>query len=90
MASIIPNVNIDTTKLLQLLAFLNPDGVLIEFIHAGNKGLTPDLYATIVDTNRFYEALSNLERFSLVGRQNDRSSGQRITIGAIRYQGQNA
>ena len=70
----------DAPKLLQLLSFLNPDGILTDFLDAGKEGLSDELKEIVADDDRFYEALSELERFSLIGRQKDSISGQRITI----------
>src|SRR5439155_25498770 len=71
--------NIDASKLLNLLAFLNPDGVLTDFLVAGKEGLDPELQ-NIMKINRLYEALGELERFSLIRRQPYDTLGQRITI----------
>jgi tetratricopeptide (TPR) repeat protein len=68
----------EAAELLKLLAFLNPDGVLIEFLEAGKEGLTPELQNLVADENRLSEALAELTRFSLIGRQDDGSP--RITI----------
>jgi hypothetical protein len=35
--------NVDAAHLLQLLAFLDPDGILIEFLGAGKEGLSDSL-----------------------------------------------
>ena len=72
--------NADSSKLLRLLAFLNPDGILTEFLEAGKDGLNDKLKDVISDDERFYTALGNLERFSFIGRQDDALRGQRITI----------
>jgi len=76
----IANNNSDAPWLLQLLSFLNPDGVLTDFLEVGARGLPDELKTIVADNNRFYEALSELEVFSLIGRQSDAVSGQRITI----------
>ena len=70
--------NNEATQLLKLLAFLNPDGVLIDFLEAGKEGLTPELCDLVADRTRLYDALAELARFSLVGRHDDGSP--RITI----------
>ena len=72
--------NSDAFKLLRLLAFLNPDGILVDFLEAGKDGLKDDLQAIVADSDRLYEALGELERFSLIKRQNDEVLGQKITI----------
>jgi tetratricopeptide (TPR) repeat protein len=71
--------NIKASKLLQLLAFLNPDGTLREFIEAGKDGLDIELQVVISDEEMFDEAISELERFSLITcRQHE--TGQLITM----------
>ena len=67
------------SRLLKLLAFLNPDGIMTDFLEAGKDGLDADLQALISDTDSLYEALSELERFSIIQRQNY-DDGQRIFI----------
>ena len=67
------------SRLLKLLAFLNPDGILTDFLEAGKDGLDADLQAVISDADTFYEALSELERFSIIQRQ-IHDDGQRIRI----------
>jgi tetratricopeptide (TPR) repeat protein len=71
----------DATQLLRFFAFLNPDGILTEFLEAGKEGLTENgLREVISDQDRFFDCLSELERFSLIARQNDHQNGQRITV----------
>jgi tetratricopeptide (TPR) repeat protein len=65
-------------ELLRLLAFLNPDGVMIEFLERGIEGLTEELQALVADRKKFYDALAELTRFSLIGRQDEGSP--RISI----------
>ena len=73
--------NADASRLLQLLAFMNPDGILTDFLEAGSYGVVDiELQATMADSHRLFEALSELGRFSIIGRQNDDVAGQRITI----------
>ena len=72
--------NKDASKLLRLLSFLNPDGILTDFLKAGEEGLDAERREIISDDDRFSEALGELERFSLIGRQVDNTSGERITI----------
>lgn len=71
--------NRTASKLLQLFAFLNPDGILIDFLEAGKGGLESDLQEVISDSDILFEALSELERFSLVQRQVC-GDGQQVTI----------
>ena len=63
--------NEGAAHLLKLLAFLNPDGVLIEFLEAGKEGLTGQLHEIVADRTRLYDALAELTRFSLVGRHDE-------------------
>ena len=63
--------NEGAAHLLKLLAFLNPDGVLIDFLEAGKESLTPELRELVADRTRLYDALAELTRFSLVGRHDE-------------------
>ena len=73
--------NSDASDLLRLLAYLNPDGILTEFLETGaSDGSDGTVRDVISDHDRFYEALGELERFSFIGRQDDAVKGQRITI----------
>src|SRR5271169_5742505 len=60
----------DAAQLLTLCAFLNPDGILVEFLEAGRSGLSEPLKTLIGDSFAFYDALRDLERYSLI--HNDR------------------
>jgi hypothetical protein len=53
-------------KFLQLLAFLNPDNISLDFIAEGKKALEPDMENMLADNLKFSEILLCLERFSLV------------------------
>ena len=72
--------NVSAVKLLRLLSFLNPDGILTDFLQAGKESLDSDLQTIIADSEIFYEALSELERWSIIRRQHDEEGGERITI----------
>jgi len=72
--------NTDPLSLLRLLAFLNPDGILTEFLEAGKHGLDGTLKEIISDNDRLNGALGELERFSFIRRQADALKGQRITV----------
>ena len=72
--------NTDPSQLLRLLAFLNPDGILTEFLEAGKDGLDGALNEIISDNDRLNGALGELERFSFIRRQADALKGQRITV----------
>jgi len=70
--------NKDATKLLHLLSFLNPDGILTDFLKAGKEALDDELRDIILDERRFHDALAELERFSLI--QRERNNGEKIQI----------
>ena len=53
-------------KLLRLLSFLNPDGILSEFLQNGARGIPDDLREIISHRIKFQKAIFELERFSLV------------------------
>ena len=69
--------NTNSIKLINLLAFLNPDEILIEFLKAGNLGLEPELKLIVNDDFILRQSLDNLERYSLI-RVWD--GGRKITI----------
>ena len=52
--------------LLRLLAYLNPDGILLDFLRDGGKGLKPELQQLLVDQNQLAAGLLELEKVSLV------------------------
>jgi len=58
--------NSTAARLFQLLAFFNPDGILIEFLKSGTKGMDNDLERLVFDEFEFTEALSSFEMFSLI------------------------
>ena len=60
--------NLNAARLLKLFAFLNPDGILVEFLEAGRRGLPESLDNAIGDIFEFGRALSDLEQFSLIRR----------------------
>jgi tetratricopeptide (TPR) repeat protein len=65
-------------KLLQLFAFLNPDGILIKFLQAGIRGLytDPDLQQALDGEHdaEMNDALLQLTQYSLIERSNDKES----------------
>jgi tetratricopeptide (TPR) repeat protein len=65
-------------NLLQLFSFLTPDGILIDFLRSGSKGLSGSLRKVVEDKFSFYEALELLERFSLIRRS--RGEGDIIIV----------
>lgn len=58
--------NSTAAHLFQLLAFFNPDGILIEFLKSGTKGMDNNLERLVFDEFEFTEALSSFETFSLI------------------------
>jgi tetratricopeptide (TPR) repeat protein len=58
--------NSTAAHLFQLLAFFNPDGILIEFLKFGCKGMNSDLERLVLDEFEFTEALLSFESFSLI------------------------
>ena len=76
----IEQTNLSAAQLLRLLAFLNPDNILTDFLEAGCQALDHDLQSIIKESDTLDEALSDLERWSIVRRQNDDVGGERITI----------
>ena len=56
------------TKLLQLLSFLNPDGILIDVLRSGSEQPEHPLRELISDDLVFYETVETLAQFSLVRR----------------------
>src|SRR5271154_2478879 len=78
--------NKDASKLLRLLSFLNPDGILTDFLKAGKGGLDAERREIVSDDSRFGEALGELERFSLIGRQTVAQAGNELrSIGWCRW-----
>lgn len=53
--------------LLRLLAFLNPDGVLIDFLRSGRSGLDDSLREIIDDELVFQSSLELLHRYAVIG-----------------------
>ena len=57
-----------TAALLQIFAFLNPDGISVDFLLAGKDGANPVIRALLEDIAEIERAVFSLEQFSLVGR----------------------
>jgi hypothetical protein len=53
-------------KLLKLLVFLNPDGVLVEFLVNGAGALEKDLKQVVLNELEMAEALIMSEKYSLI------------------------
>jgi tetratricopeptide (TPR) repeat protein len=58
----------DTADLLRLFAFMNPDGILVEFLKAGTRKLPAVLRELIKNSFAFNDALRDLQMFSLIQR----------------------
>jgi len=63
--------NPNATQLLNLLAFLNPDGILVDFLVAGKEGLPPPLNTLLGDAFERNKLLGFLEQLSLIKRPAD-------------------
>jgi tetratricopeptide (TPR) repeat protein len=72
--------SVEASRLLRLLAFLNPDGILLSFLEVGMNGLKAELRSVITDIGTLYKSLAELERFSLIRRERDEELGQIILI----------
>jgi NB-ARC domain len=59
-------INPTFVEFLQLLAFLNPDGTLVEFLKEGKEGLNQGMQVLVGDAIEFTDALAALQRFSLI------------------------
>ena len=66
---LIENINRDASTLLRIMAFLDPDGIPIEFLEAGKNGVNEEFRQFLPDSERFDRALADLERFSLIKRK---------------------
>jgi len=64
----VPKYGKQASKLLALFAFLNPDGILIDFLNCGSSGLSFELREIVDDKLVFHEAIGLLHKFSLIGR----------------------
>ena len=53
-------------KFLQLLSFLNPDNISLNFLMEGKNALETEMEKTLTDNMKFAEVLLCLERFSLI------------------------
>ena len=70
-------INPNSIKLIELLAFLNPDEILMEFLKAGYMGVGPELKSILSDDFFLRQSIRDLECYSLV-RVWD--GGRKITI----------
>ena len=69
--------DIEAAELIILFAFLNPDGILVDFLQDGLKGLNEPLKSVIGNPFKFGKALEKLGEFSLIRQSDD---GQTIAI----------
>jgi len=67
----VKKVNPDAAELLTLFAFLNPDGILLDFLYDGQAGLSEVLQGLLEDEFKFGKALGKLGQFSLIRLSND-------------------
>jgi len=63
---VVRNKNLPAAELFQLLAFLNPDGVRIDFLQAGAEVLHDDVEQLLAKPVEMAKALLELEKFSLL------------------------
>lgn len=64
--TLIRNSNPQAAQLLRLLSFLNPDGILIDFLQSGVNALENNLQEVILKRSKLAKALLELEKFSLI------------------------
>jgi tetratricopeptide (TPR) repeat protein len=64
--NIVRNNHPQAAELFQLLSFLNPDGILIDFLQAGVKALRYNLQQLVSNRIEMSKALMELEKFSLL------------------------
>jgi tetratricopeptide (TPR) repeat protein len=69
--------DVDAAELLTLFAFLNPDGILIDFLQDGHGGVGERLGSLISNPFKFGKALGKLGEFSLIRQSKD---GRTIAI----------
>jgi tetratricopeptide (TPR) repeat protein len=69
-----------TANLFQYLSFLNPDGILMEFVELGKEALGDDIREIVSDPFKLQRALLNLEKHSLIrwSRETDTISIHRL------------
>src|SRR5579859_2878348 len=66
----VKKINPNAAELLTLFAFLNPDGILIDFLQAGRNGLGEPLKTLVGDSFGFGAALADLGQYSLIRQTN--------------------
>jgi len=70
----VKKVNPDAAELVTLFAFLNPDGILVDFLRDGQMGLGEPLQSLLEHEFKFGKALGKLGQFSLIRLSNDRQT----------------
>ena len=80
----VPKYGKQASKLLALFAFLNPDGILIDFLNCGSSGLSFELREIVDDKLVFHEAIGLLHQFSLIGRAKDAITVHRIVQAVLK------
>src|SRR5947199_2405006 len=58
--------NLNAVDLFRLFSFLNPDGILIDFLQSGAEALHEDLQEIVSNRIEMSKALIELEKFSLL------------------------
>lgn len=58
--------NPQAAELFQLLSFLNPDDILIDFLQDGMEALGDNLYQLLSNRTEMSKALLELEKISLI------------------------
>ena len=66
----VKKINPNAAELLTLFAFLNPDGILIDFLQDGRNGLDDPLKTLVGDSFGFGVALADLGQYSLIRQSN--------------------
>ena len=64
--NIIRNNNPQAAKLFRILSFLNPDGILVEFLISGAEALESDLQQVVTNRIEMARSLLDLEKLSLI------------------------
>jgi tetratricopeptide (TPR) repeat protein len=77
-------MNPNAAELLTLFAFLNPDGILIDFLQDGRYGLDEPLKTIVGDSFEFGVALADLGQYSLIRRNDETISVHRLVQSVIR------
>ena len=56
----------ESSELIEILSFLNPDEILVEFLELGSSALSENLQSIVQNKYRFVKAIKRLQDFSLV------------------------